>query len=122
LKGIPFSLSLGNLNRLEEVLPYLNRQGQYAKAVAPNLILLDLHLPGLDGLEILSLIKNDQWLKIIPVIVLTGSEADAKTAEVYHLGASCYVQKPTGIKEFAHLVNLIEEFWLKAVKLPRLDN
>ncbi|MBW4548366.1 MAG: response regulator [Symplocastrum torsivum CPER-KK1] len=122
MKGIPFSLSLGNLNRLEEVLPYLNRQGQYAKAVAPNLILLDLHLPGLDGLEILSLIKNDQWLKIIPVIVLTGSEADAKTAEVYHLGASCYVQKPTGIKEFAHLVNLIEEFWLKAVKLPRLDN
>jgi two-component system response regulator len=116
------NINLYVINDGEEVLPYLNRQGQYTKAAAPNLILLDLNLPGLDGLEILSVIKNDQRLKIIPVIVLTGSEADTKTAEVYHLGASCYVQKPTGIKEFAHLVNLIEEFWLNAVKLPRLDN
>jgi CheY-like chemotaxis protein len=116
------NINLYVINDGEEVLPYLNRQGQYANAVAPNLILLDFYLPGLDGLEILSLIKDDQRLKIIPVIVLTGSEADVKTAEVYHLGASCYVQKPTGIKEFAHLVNLIDNFWLNAVKLPRLDN
>ena len=115
-------MNLYVLNDSEEVLPYLNRQGQYANAVAPNLILLDLHLPGLSGLEILSLIKNDARLKVIPVIVLTGSEADADTAETYNLGASCFVQKPSGIAQFNTLVKLIDSFWLNAVKLPRLDN
>ena len=116
------NINLCVINNGEEVLPYLNRQGQYAKTVAPNLILLDLHLPGLDGLEILSLLKNDQRLKIIPIIVLTGSRADAETTESYNLGASCFVQKPTEIEEFNKLVNLIDSFWLNAVKLPRLDN
>ena len=122
LERSTLNINLSVLNDGEEVLPYLNRQGQYAKAVTPNLIWLDLHLPGLDGLEVLSLLKNDERFKIIPVIVLTGSDTDAETTEVYHLGANSLVQKPTGIKEFAQLVKLIEEFWLKAVKLPRLDN
>ncbi|MBD0266228.1 MAG: hypothetical protein ICV78_26980 [Tolypothrix sp. Co-bin9] len=61
-------------------------------------------------------------LSLIPVFVLSGSQADAETAKVYHLGANSLVQKPTGIKGFAQLVSIIEEFWLKAVKLPRLAN
>lgn len=122
LERSKLNINLFVINDGEEVLPYLNREGQYVNAVTPNLILLDLNLPGLDGLEVLSLLKNDERFKIIPVIVLSGSEADADTAEVYDLGASCFVQKPTGIKGFAQLVKLIEEFWLKAVKLPRLDN
>ncbi|MBW4548799.1 MAG: response regulator [Symplocastrum torsivum CPER-KK1] len=122
LERSTLNINLSVINDGDEVFSYLNRQGQYTNAVTPNLILLDLHLPGLDGLEVLSLIKNDQRLKIIPVIVLTGSEAEAKTVESYNLGANSFVQKPTGIKEFTQLVNLIEEFWLKAVKLPRLDN
>ncbi len=122
LEGSTLNINASVINNGEEVVLYLNRQGQYAKAVTPNLILLDLHLPGLDGLEVLSLLKNDQRLKIIPVIVLTGSRAEAETVESYKLGASCFVQKPTDIEEFNKLVNLIDSFWLNAVKLPRLDN
>jgi two-component system response regulator len=111
-------INLNVVNDGEEALAYLRREGQYTDAVRPNLILLDLNLPGLSGLEVLSSIKRDQRLKLIPVVVLTTSDAETDIVESYQLGANCYVTKPLGLKEFAKIVNSIEDFWFTVVQLP----
>ncbi len=111
-------INLNVVNDGEEALAYLRREGQYTDAVRPNLILLDLNLPGLSGLEVLSSIKRDQRLKLIPVVVLTTSDAETDIVESYQLGANCYVTKPLGLKDFAKIVNSIEDFWFTVVQLP----
>lgn len=106
------------VNDGEEALAYLRQEGQYANAVRPNLILLDLNLPGLSGLEVLMSIKNNEGLKVIPVVVLTTSDIETDIMKSYRLGANCYVTKPIGLKEFATIVNSIESFWFTVVQLP----
>lgn len=101
-----------------KALEYLTRKGPYAKAVRPDLILLDLNLPRMDGREVLSEIKKDASLKLIPVVVLTTSSADADIFKSYGLGANCYVTKPIGLEQFLQVVRSIEEFWLTIVRLP----
>ena len=105
-----------------KALAYLRREEQYTTATRPNLILLDLNLPKKDGREVLQNIKNDDTLKYIPVVVLTNSDADEDILKSYNLGANCYVIKPAGLDEFAHIVHLIENFWFAIVKLPRSPN
>ena len=105
-----------------KALAYLRREEQYTTATRPNLILLDLNLPKKDGREVLQDIKNDDTLKYIPVVVLTNSDADEDILKSYNLGANCYVIKPAGLDEFAHIVHLIENFWFAIVKLPRSPN
>ena len=101
-----------------EALAYLRRQGQYANAVQPDLILLDLNLPKKDGREVLAEIKADERLRNIPVIVLTTSAAEEDIARAYSRHANCYITKPVDLNQFLHVVQSIESFWLSLVRLP----
>jgi len=103
-----------------EALAFLRRQGQYAGAPRPDLILLDLNLPRKDGREVLADIKTDDELKHIPVVILTTSAADTDVLRTYQLHANCYILKPVDLEQFLRVTRLIEEFWLTIVKLPRL--
>ncbi len=110
-----------NLNVVKdgrEALDYLNRVGKYESAPRPDLVLLDLNLPKLDGKGVLAIVKKDPSLRIIPIVVLTSSEAEADILRSYDLGANCYVAKPVGLSAFQTIVKSIEGFWLTVVKLP----
>jgi two-component system response regulator len=110
-----------NLNVVDDgvkAVAYLRREGEYAGAVRPDLVLLDLRLPRKDGREVLRDIKTDESLKRIPVVILTTSDAEEDILRSYNLGANCYVTKPVGLDEFAHIVRTIDAFWFAVVKLP----
>jgi CheY-like chemotaxis protein len=101
-----------------EALEVLRRQGEHANAARPDLILLDLNLPRMDGREVLAEIKRDPDLKRIPVVVLTTSDAEQDIARSYELHANCYITKPVDMSQFIDIVKRIEGFWLTIVKLP----
>jgi two-component system, chemotaxis family, response regulator Rcp1 len=112
---------LNELNVVEdgvEALAFLRREGRYAEAVRPDLILLDLNLPKKDGREVLQEIKGDGALKKIPVVVLTTSAAERDILKAYDLHANCYITKPVDLEQFIRVVQMIEDFWLTIVKLP----
>lgn len=102
----------------EEALTYLRRQGLYAQAKRPHLILLDLNLPRKDGREVLAQIKADEVLKRIPVVVLTTSQDEQDVLKSYNLHANCYITKPVDLDQFIKVVRSIEDFWLGIVVLP----
>jgi CheY-like chemotaxis protein len=102
----------------EEALAYLRREGKYADATRPDLILLDLNLPRIDGREVLQVIKEDQDLRRIPVVVLTTSQADDDILRSYSLHANAYVTKPVDFDSFIAVVRQIDEFFVSVVKLP----
>lgn len=112
------------LNRLHWVqdgvaaIQFLRKQGIYHDAPRPDLILLDLNLPKKDGREVLTEIKVDPDLLTIPVVVLTTSEAEEDILRSYNLHANCYITKPVNLDQFIEIIQLIEGFWLVAVKLP----
>jgi len=102
-----------------EALAFLRKEGdEYAGAVRPDLILLDLNLPRKDGREVLEEIKADPSLRHIPVVVLTSSEAEQDIVRAYDLHANCYVSKPVDLDQFITVVQSIENFWFTIVKLP----
>lgn len=101
-----------------EALAFLRRQGQYAKAPRPHLILLDLNLPKKDGREVLADIKADHSLKHIPIVVLTTSQDEQDVLKSYNLHANCYITKPVDLEQFIRVVRSIEDFWLGIVVLP----
>jgi two-component system response regulator len=101
-----------------EALAFLHKQGKYAHAPYPDLILLDLNLPKKDGREVLAEIKTDETLKRIPVVVLTTSQAEEDIIKAYELLANCYISKPVDFGQFVKIVQSIEEFWFTVVKLP----
>ena len=103
----------------EEALAYLYQHPPYGQAPKPDLILLDLNLPNLDGREVLGQIKQDPALNHIPVVVLTTSDAVEDIMKSYQLYANCYITKPIDLEQFVKVVNAIEDFWLTIVKLPR---
>ena len=102
----------------EEALAFLHREGNFTHAPRPDIILLDLNLPRKDGREVLAQIKADPDLKLIPVIVLTTSEAESDLIQSYKLHANCYIVKPSSLDEFINVMKSIEGFWLEIVKLP----
>lgn len=113
-----------NLNVLGDglsALDYLYRKGPYAGSPRPDLILLDLNLPRVDGREVLSKIKSDPDLRRIPVVIITSSEAEQDILKSYDLHVNCYVTKPVDLDQFIKVVQSIESFWLTIVKLPSLD-
>jgi two-component system, chemotaxis family, response regulator Rcp1 len=101
-----------------KALAYLRNQGEYAKAIRPDVILLDLNLPKKSGREVLEEIKNDPNLKRIPVVILTVSRAEEDVLHSYNLHANCYITKPVDFLKFLEVVRAIENFWLTIVKLP----
>lgn len=101
-----------------DAMAFLRREGPYADAVRPDLILLDLNLPKKDGREVLEDIKADASLRTIPVVILTSSEAEQDILRAYDLHANCYVTKPVDLDQFIHVVKTIEQFWFAIVKLP----
>lgn len=102
-----------------DALSYLRKEGQFADATTPDLILLDLNLPRRDGREVLQEIKNDQQLCHIPIVVLTTSQADEDILRSYRLHANAYVTKPVDVTQFISAVRQIDEFFVSVVRLPR---
>ena len=102
----------------EAAMAFLRREGKYASAPQPDLILLDLNLPRKSGREVLAEIKNDEDLKRIPVVILTSSKAEQDILNTYNLHANCYISKPIDLDQFLKVVQAIKEFWLTIVKLP----
>jgi two-component system, chemotaxis family, response regulator Rcp1 len=101
-----------------EALLFLRKEGKYADAIQPELILLDLNLPKKDGREVLAEIKADPKLRRIPVVVLTTSSAEEDILKIYDLHANCYITKPVDLEQFMGVVKSIEDFWVSVVKLP----
>ena len=101
-----------------EAMRFLSRNGIYWKAPRPDLILLDLNLPKMDGREVLARIKQIEDLKSIPTIVLTTSDAEADIVKSYQLQANCYLSKPVQLDAFENLMRSISDFWLTKVRLP----
>jgi len=101
-----------------EALSFLRKEGKYADALQPELILLDLNLPKKDGREVLAEIKADPNLRRIPVVVLTTSSAEEDILKIYDLHANCYITKPVDLEQFMGVVKSIEDFWVSVVKLP----
>ena len=101
-----------------EALAFLRKEGVYADALQPELILLDLNLPKKDGREVLAEIKADPNLRRIPVVVLTTSSSEEDILKIYDLHANCYITKPVDLEQFMGVVKSIEDFWVSVVKLP----
>jgi CheY-like chemotaxis protein len=106
----------------EEVLAFLRREGQYADAPTPDLILLDMNMPRKDGRETLAEIKQHERWKFIPVVVLTASQAERDIMTAYGLHANCYIIKPVDFGQIIEVVHSIESFWFTIVKLPHVND
>jgi chemotaxis family two-component system response regulator Rcp1 len=104
-----------------EAMDFLHRTGKHASAPRPDLILLDLNLPGRDGRQVLADIRSDADLGLIPVVVLTSSKAEQDVVKAYKLRANCYIVKPVDFSKLMEVVAAIESFWLTVVKLPSRD-
>jgi chemotaxis family two-component system response regulator Rcp1 len=102
-----------------EAMAFLRRAGEHVHAPRPDMILLDLNLPRMDGREVLAQIKKDDSLKMIPTVILTSSDAETDIVQSYRLQANCYLSKPTQLDAFESLVRCINDFWLTKAKLPQ---
>ena len=101
-----------------EAIAFLNQDGKYANAPRPDIILLDLNLPRMDGREVLAIIKKDPDFRRIPVVILTTSKAEEDIIRAYDLHANCYITKPVDLGQFLTVVNMVENFWFTIVCLP----
>jgi chemotaxis family two-component system response regulator Rcp1 len=101
-----------------EAMAFLRHEGAHVHAPRPDLILLDLNLPRMDGREVLAHIKKDDSLKMIPTLILTTSDAEGDVSKSYRLQANCYLSKPVQLEAFESLVKSINDFWLTKAKLP----
>jgi two-component system, chemotaxis family, response regulator Rcp1 len=118
LKDAKVHINLGVVRDGIDAMAFLMREGEYATAPRPDLILLDLNLPRKDGREVLKEIKENPELKSIPVVILTTSASEADILRSYLLHANCYITKPVNLDGFLTVVKSIDSFWLSIVKLP----
>ncbi len=102
----------------KEGIAFLKKEGKYNLSITPDIILLDLNLPKMGGIEVLSIVKEDDNLKHIPVVVLTTSSSEQDILKSYKLHANCYITKPVKLDNFIETIKTIENFWLSFVKLP----
>lgn len=112
------NITLNHVDDGTSALKYLRKEDPYGAVMRPDIILLDLNLPNIDGRQVLNIIKGDSNLRSIPVIVHSTSDADRDVSECYRLGANSYVTKPMLHSEFSKLIKAIDDFWLTMVKLP----
>ena len=103
-------------------MDFLHQRGKYVNAPRPDLILLDLNMPRMNGQEVLAAIKADDNLKNIPIVILTTSKAEEDISKAYALHANCYISKPVDFNEFAKVVQTIQAFWFNVVTLPPVTN
>ncbi len=103
----------------EAALQYLKKEGQYKDAETPDLILLDINLPKIDGIEVLAAIKNDEALKVIPVIMLSTSNSEKDILRSYQHHANCYIIKPMDLIKFIEAIQEIKNFWFSIMQLPK---
>lgn len=123
LERIPdISLDIINIDNGEDALNFLYKKEEFKSAPTPNIIILDINLPSIDGKEILKAIKNDKNYKSIPVIIFSTSDYYADVEEMYKLHANSYITKTFDIKELFHKINMIGEYWLKSNELPDKNN
>ena len=106
----------------EAALQYLRKEGIYGEKETPDLILLDINLPKLDGLEVLMEIKNDAELTLMPVVILTTSDSEIDILKSYQQHANCFITKPVDFQKFIEVVRGIKDFWIDIVKLPNKKN
>jgi chemotaxis family two-component system response regulator Rcp1 len=116
LSAIPSTLH--DVQDGEQAMAFLRREGRYASAPTPRLVLLDLNLPRRDGREVLEDMKGDPALQHIPVVILTSSEAEEDILRSYRLHANCFITKPVDLEDLARVLEGIERFWFSLVKLP----
>ena len=121
IEGSKLRLDLSTVKDGDEAIQYLRGEGAFANAKRPDLILLDLNLPRMNGRQVLASVKGDADLRGIPVVVLTSSSAEQDIVQSYNLGANCYVIKPVDLKAFQSIVKQVENFWFTVVKLPVKD-
>jgi chemotaxis family two-component system response regulator Rcp1 len=118
LRSGPVETHLSVVPDGEEALAFLRGEGNHAGAFLPDLILLDLKMPKKNGFEVLADIKADEFLRRIPVVVLTTSDAPEDILRAYDLQASCYITKPADLDEFERVMSSLKDFCLTVVKLP----
>lgn len=118
LQDSKIEIDLDVVNDGVEALSYLKKQGEYQNVKTPDLILLDLNMPRMDGREVLEELKKDSTLATIPVVILTTSSSEEDVLRSYGVGANCYITKPVGLEQFAKVVKSIEDFWFTVVRLP----
>ncbi len=102
-----------------EAVDFLRREGQYSDNVMPHLILLDINMPRLSGIEVLDFIKKDEKLKKIPVVMLTTSSSEADITACYEKSANCFITKPLEFGKFLAVIKSIEAFWFTVAQLPK---
>jgi chemotaxis family two-component system response regulator Rcp1 len=102
-----------------EALHFLNKEAPFQDSERPDLVLLDINLPRMDGTEVLAIIKNDPNLRRIPVIMLTTSSAEKDILSAYDNHANCYITKPVDLDRFMDVIRTVEDFWISIVKLPK---
>jgi CheY-like chemotaxis protein len=118
-RAINASIQLHVANDGLEAMAFLRREGAHFNAPIPDLILLDLNLPKMDGRQVLARLKEDERLQMIPTVILSTSADHADIVRSYELQANCYLTKPVELDDFESLVKSVHEFWLTRVKLPR---
>lgn len=119
-KESTLSIQLNTVMDGEEALHYLQKSPPYNQSPTPDLILLDLNLPKIDGRTVLARVKANDTLKCIPIIVLSTSNAKKDIVDSYNLHVNCYITKPIDFDQFINIVRLIETFWINTAKLPTM--
>lgn len=119
LEGLKHQHIISRVKDGEQAIHYLKKEGVFEQAVLPDLILLDINLPRLDGKEVLTFIKQSISFKKIPVIILSTSNSERDIEECYQQGANCYVVKPSDLDGYVQVIHAIESFWLNTVNLPQ---
>jgi CheY-like chemotaxis protein len=118
LKEAKVANNLHPVTNGQDAIDFVDRKGKYADAPRPDLVLLDLKLPGVDGHQVLAHIKDDPDLCTIPVVVLTSSEAESDILQTYRHHANCFISKPVDFEGFLRIVDAIDNFWFSIVRLP----
>ncbi|HSI06000.1 MAG: response regulator [Myxococcota bacterium] len=118
LEGAVPTVAIDAVTDGAQAIAYLKRLPPFENADLPDVVLLDLNLPKVDGREVLAEVKRDERLRRIPIVVLTSSDSEQDVRKSYELGANCYVTKPVGLAESVEALTTIARFWLSMVKLP----
>ena len=119
LKSASFTNRVSTAHDGVEAIEFLHRRGKFENAPKPDLVLLDINMPRKNGCEVLNEIRHDEELKLLPVIILTSSEAEDDIRRAYELHANCFVTKPVDLDEMVKVVHAVDHFWTTIAKLPR---